>query len=147
MFYGSVVALLHMNGSDASTTFTDQRGHTFTAAGNAQIDTAQSKFGGASGLFDASGDYISTPDSDEWSFGSGDFTIECWYRPTRTNSFFLVMMQWNAGSQRSWIIKPLLVRLAWVDCDNGLAFDLFGAAKHAGFPELLFYDLHRIRPL
>jgi len=51
-------ALLHMNGS--GTTFTDESGKTWTAAGNAQISSAQSVFGGASGLFDGTTDYIST---------------------------------------------------------------------------------------
>src|SRR5262245_47256258 len=48
--------LLHFNGTDASTTITDDNSggsaHTWTAAGNAQIDTADYKFGAASGLFD-----------------------------------------------------------------------------------------------
>ncbi len=45
--------LLHCNGTDGSTTFTDSETtpKTVTAQGSAQIDTAQSKFGGASGLF------------------------------------------------------------------------------------------------
>ena len=51
-----------------------------TAYGNAQIDTAQSKFGGASGLFDGTGDYLSTPDSADWAFGTGAFTIDFWVR-------------------------------------------------------------------
>lgn len=54
--------------------------HSVTAYGNAQIDTAQSKFGGASGLFDGTGDYLSTPDSDDWYFAGGDFTIDFWVR-------------------------------------------------------------------
>ena len=70
--------LLHMDGSDASTTFTDDgdTGHTVTAIGNAQIDTAESVFGGASGLFDGTGDYLTVPDSDDWNFADGDFTID-----------------------------------------------------------------------
>ena len=70
--------LLHCNGTDASTTFTDSSdsAHTVTANGNAQIDTAQSVFGGASGLFDGTGDYLSIPDSADWDFGTGDFTID-----------------------------------------------------------------------
>jgi hypothetical protein len=48
--------------------------------GNAQISTAQSKFGGSSMYFDGTGDYltsnVATPDL--YAFGSGDFTIECW---------------------------------------------------------------------
>jgi len=54
--------------------------HVVTAYGNAQIDTAQSKFGGASGLFDGTGDYLSQPDSDDWNFGTGSFTIDFWVR-------------------------------------------------------------------
>lgn len=73
-------ALLHMDGSDASTTFTDESGKTWTANGNAQIDTAQSKFGGASGLFDGTGDWIDTPDSADFTLGSGDFTIDMWLK-------------------------------------------------------------------
>ena len=51
-----------------------------TANGNARITTGQSEFGGASGLFDGSGDYLSTPDSADWYFGTGDFTIDFWVR-------------------------------------------------------------------
>lgn len=53
---------------------------TVTVNGNAQIDTAQSKFGGASGLFDGNGDYLSVEDSDDWAFGTDDFTIDFWVR-------------------------------------------------------------------
>jgi YD repeat-containing protein len=76
-------SLLHMNGTDGSTTFTDNATggtHTWTAYGNAQIDTAQSKFGGASVLFDGNGDYIGSADSADWTFGTGDFTIDFWVK-------------------------------------------------------------------
>ena len=69
------VSLLHMDGTDASTTFSDESGITWTPAGNAQIDTAQSVFGGASGLFDGTGDYISATNS-YLALGTGDFTID-----------------------------------------------------------------------
>ncbi len=72
--------LLHSDGTDGSTTFIDETEKAVTAVGNAQIDTAQSKFGGASGLFDGTGDYLSTPDSADWYFGTGDFTIDFWVR-------------------------------------------------------------------
>lgn len=76
--FSSVSLLLHMNGSNGSTTFTDSSGNpkTVTPSGNAQISTAQSRFGGASGLFDASGDYLTV--SPGISFASGDFTAEWW---------------------------------------------------------------------
>lgn len=79
-YWSNVVALLHMNGTDGSTTFTDERGHVFTAVGDAQIDTAQSKFGGASGLFDGTGDYVTSDASADFGMGAGDYTIEGWVR-------------------------------------------------------------------
>lgn len=80
----STKLLLHCDGSDGSTTFTDSMGHTVTANGNVQIDTAQSKFGGASALFDGTGDYLSVPTSTDFTFGTGDFTVECWAYCTNT---------------------------------------------------------------
>lgn len=77
--FGSVVLLLHGDGANASTTFTDSSGtpKTFSAAGNAQISTAQSRFGGASMLFDGTGDYAQTSASSDFAFPA-DFTIEFW---------------------------------------------------------------------
>lgn len=72
--------LLHFDGSDASTTFTDVSGKTWTAHGSAQLDTADSKFSGSSGLSSGSGDYIETPDHTDFVFGSGDFTIDGWFK-------------------------------------------------------------------
>jgi hypothetical protein len=76
--------LLHFNDTDASTTFTDENAggsaHTWTAADNAQIDTAQSKFGGASGLFDGTGDYVDTSDHADFALGSSDFTVDFWFK-------------------------------------------------------------------
>jgi len=68
----STVLLLHMDGTNGSTTFTDVCGKVTQAYANAQISTTQSKFGGSSGYFDGSGDYVLCQ-----SFPMlGDFTIE-----------------------------------------------------------------------
>lgn len=82
---GFTKLLLHCNGTDGSTTFTDSSatGHTVTVSGNAQIDTAQSKFGGASALFDGSGDRLNLPASEEHDFGTNtDFAVDYWFRPS-----------------------------------------------------------------
>lgn len=55
-----------------------------TAVGNAQIDTAQSKFGGASALFDGNGDYLAIANNPLIVSESEDFTIEAWVRPNAT---------------------------------------------------------------
>jgi hypothetical protein len=78
--FASVSLLLHMDGTNASTAFTDNSANalTFTANGSAQISTAQSKFGGASGFFNGTGTSISTPNNNVLNLSSGDFTIEFW---------------------------------------------------------------------
>ena len=80
----STTLLLHMDGSDASTTFTDSSdsGHTVTVGGDTQIDTAQSEFGGASGLFDGNNDTLEISHATDFDFGTGDFTIDLWIRPS-----------------------------------------------------------------
>lgn len=81
-FYDDVSLLLHCNGANGSTTFVDssKHGHVVTANGNAQISTAQSKFGGASAAFDGNGDYIDAGSSSSFAFGTGPFTVECFVR-------------------------------------------------------------------
>lgn len=73
--------MLHFDGSDASTTITDDSAsaHTFTARGNAQLDTAITKFGTAALLCDGSGDYVDTPDHADFTFDSNDWTIDFWF--------------------------------------------------------------------
>jgi hypothetical protein len=75
-----VSLLLHGNGTNGSTTITDSSlsPKTVTAVGDAQISTAQSKFGGASIAFDGSGDRVSVANNAALGFGTGDFTVECW---------------------------------------------------------------------
>lgn len=70
--------MLHFNGTDGSTTFTDEIGRIWTANGNAQLDTAQKKFGTASGLFDGSS-WIDTPATDDFNVGGDNFTIDFWF--------------------------------------------------------------------
>lgn len=79
--------LLHLDGEDGSTDFPDTSSgqHTLVADGNAQIDTAQSKFGGASLLLDGTGDWIKEESySADYDFGSGEFTIDFWCRRGNT---------------------------------------------------------------
>lgn len=73
----STVALLIFEGADASTYIGDATGkHTWTAYGNAQIDTGIVNLSSTALLLDGNGDYVGTPDSNDSNFGTGDFTIE-----------------------------------------------------------------------
>src|SRR3990167_5265719 len=69
-----------LDGADGATSATDfstaQAAKTITFVDNAQIDTAQSVFGGAACLFGGTGARLTVPDSEDWNFGTGDFTID-----------------------------------------------------------------------
>lgn len=87
--YSSVSLLLHCNGTDGSTTFTDASGtpKTVTASGDAHIETDQAKFGTASAYFDGAGDYLTVDNDGSFNFGTGDFTIEAWVRMPDTSAY------------------------------------------------------------
>lgn len=104
-YFSSVSLLLHCDGSDASTTFTDHSASakTVTPGGNAQIDTAQSKWGGASALFDGSGDYLSLAASADFAFPlASAWTVEAWIRPNASTlaALFDTRQSGNTGSTR-----------------------------------------------
>jgi hypothetical protein len=84
--FADVSLLLHGDGTNGSTVITDNSPSpkTVTAVGNAQISTAQSKFGGASIAFDGTGDYLNV--SGGFVSGTEDFTIEWWEKLNTINT-------------------------------------------------------------
>lgn len=108
-YWSSVVLLCDFDGADGSTTFTDSsaNGLTVTALNAAQIDTAQFKFGGASGLFSGSGDGLVVSNNAVFAMGSGDFTLEAFARfsslPSSGNYNIFIAKANFSGSQRSYI--------------------------------------------
>lgn len=67
------------------------RPKTITVNGNAQVSTAQSKFGGASALFDGSGDYLNTAVYSDLNSASSDVTWECWIYVNNVTGAKIVM--------------------------------------------------------
>ena len=95
------VLLAHFNGTNTSTTLTDSSlfGRSIVAVGTAQISTAQSKFGGASALFDGSGDFIATSGSISLShLSTDDFTIEFFVRFTALSPVILITKSSGTGA-------------------------------------------------
>jgi hypothetical protein len=87
-----------------------------TSNGNAQISTAQSRFGGASGLFSGNA-YLSTPDSADWAFGSGDFTIDFWIQfsslPPLGQSMYLVGQRQDDNNRWSLFLVNIGGTYTW----------------------------------
>ena len=110
-YWSNVVLALPCDGANGSTTFTDisDTPKTVAAYGNAQISTAQSKFGGSSAYFDGSGDYLAATDHADLDLGL-IFTIEAFFDfsslPNATKSAHYIVNRWDwSTSKRSYLLQ------------------------------------------
>jgi hypothetical protein len=104
--FSKVVLLLHANGSDGSTTFTDSSSfaRTITGLGNAKISTTQSVFGGASIYLDGVGDALSVPHAASLQAGSQDYCFEARVRLDDIAGYHALFSKraTDAGSGGEW---------------------------------------------
>lgn len=84
---------------------------TVVANGNAQVDTAQSKFGGASALFDGTSDYLKVTPASDFVFGTGDWTIEFWMR---INSISALQLLWDIRAAGAYSSSCPVIYLDYV---------------------------------
>lgn len=99
------ILLLNFEGADAATATSDESTRLRGAAtfvGNAQLDTAQFKYGSSSLLMDGTGDYITFPDSDDFDLGSDNFTLEAFVRFNSVSGFQTIICKHKETTLRSW---------------------------------------------
>ena len=101
----NTVALLHYWGADASQTFLDESGKSWTAVGSAQIDTAQYKFGSSSGLFNGTTDQIKTAYTTDFNFNGVAWTIDTWFRCTSFAANRVIISKDKYGVNWDWGIE------------------------------------------
>jgi len=86
-------SLLHFNGNHGSAQFYDETGlHNWSRHSNtAVIQSAPVKFGQGTLFIPGTGDHISSADSSDWAFGTGNFTIDAWVNinSTKTSGFYI----------------------------------------------------------
>ena len=94
-YYDSVELLLHLD----ELTFADTSSNvsTVTLNGTVDLDGTTKKFGASSAGFDASGDYLSLPDSAIFDLGTSDFTLEGWWRIPNTTSPYAMIARRTTG--------------------------------------------------
>lgn len=125
--WGNVAMLLHFDGPNGSTTFTDSSSShkSVVASGSAQISTARSKFGGASGLF--GGGYLSTPShASLYPALADDFTVECWAYITAYGATVMRVAGFAsyAGGNETWSLN--------VESDGRLGFTIYDSSWRSG---------------
>ena len=101
-YFNNVSLLLHCDGSNGSTAFSDSSSNGFTVAANndAQISAAQAKFN-QSALFDGAGDYLSVADNTAFELSNSDFTIEfsVYFNAIQASTF---AAKWSGSGNRSY---------------------------------------------
>ena len=104
--FAKVSVLLHCDGADNSTTFTDKSPSpkTFAAYGDAKIATAQSKFGGASLRTSSGGLYLSGGEN-PLDMGVSDFTVECWLRPDTSAAGAIINNYGSAATSSGFVLQ------------------------------------------
>ncbi len=119
--FDKVALLLHMDGANGSTTFTDNSpgSKIVTAYGGARISTAQSKFGGASAVFDGISDYLSAPAHADFDFGTGDFTLEAWVFQAASSEYSaIICRQQYVGAEGLFQLRLNYGKPEFVFCAN-----------------------------
>jgi hypothetical protein len=105
--YGDKVSLLmHMDGTNNSTTFIDSSSYNrnITVNGPAKLSSSQSMFGGTSVAFDADTSYLRVASGSDFAFPS-DFTIECWVYFTNSSRGYQGIIGAHSGSdQTGWVL-------------------------------------------
>ena len=73
---------LPLQGTNGSLTFPDSSDNNFTITRNGNVGITTSNPVGSSSASFSSGGYLSTPLSEDFQLGSGDFTVDFWVNPT-----------------------------------------------------------------
>jgi hypothetical protein len=82
-----------------------------STVGDAKLSTAISKFGGSSMSFDGTGDYLSSPTLPQYSFGTGNFTIEYWAYPTSGTNNGIFQQSDTAGGFKQSAANSLAMNI------------------------------------
>ena len=90
--------MLHCDGSNGGTTFTDSSDspHTVSVHGATHTDTAVKKFGTASAQFDGTEDFLRVADSNDWDFvgpSTSAFTVDFWVQLTDHSGYVELLSQ------------------------------------------------------
>jgi hypothetical protein len=121
-YWSNVVLLMgfeDVNGSIGAPGMNDESpsAHgTATRNGVAQITTSQFKFGGSSIDLTGAGNAISFPDSNDWNFAAGNYTVELWIYFTSISVQEFFVGQWNTVGNLGWVLSTT--------ASNQLAFNV-----------------------
>lgn len=103
-----VVLLVHCDGTNGSTAFTDvsPSAHPLTAT-NTTVNTTSPKFGSGAGSFGGTSNITVGAPQTDFNFGAGQFTMEAWARFTSApgSGNASVLTQWSGSTNLGWCFR------------------------------------------
>jgi hypothetical protein len=108
IYWNNVSLLMHMDGTNGSTTFTDVKGNTVTSIGTPVVSTSTVKYGIGSVRTGSATGALKVDKADHYNL-SGDFTLEAWINPANLTAKTIaptILSKWEniAGNFRSWAL-------------------------------------------
>lgn len=104
-YWVAVLSLLSLEGPNNGTSISDKKGRAWAPSGQAKLSTDQAKFGGSSLFLDGtSNTYVTTANTTDFQFGSGNLTIEMFVRPASAG---MLVASWRGfvANICSWLVK------------------------------------------
>lgn len=98
-----VISLLHMDGTNGSTSFVDATGKAWVSTG-AEISIAQARWD-QSAFFAGTSDYLTAGNAADFSFGSDPFTVDFWMNPSTLGDNTYLAGRSNPGSGLGFDIR------------------------------------------
>ncbi|KKU76637.1 MAG: hypothetical protein UY03_C0029G0005 [Parcubacteria group bacterium GW2011_GWA2_47_64] len=143
------VLLLHFNEANGTTSGIKDYASTtrvITANGNASTTSYVTQLGlGNSAAFDGTGDYLTMPDSDDWNFGSGDFSIDFWVKFNTVSSNQMLYDQRGGGSAGVYVFFSSTTGLNFRVMNSGGTNDDAVQGSTAGWSTGVWYHVATIR--
>jgi|ETNvirnome_2_300_1030623.scaffolds.fasta_scaffold04488_4 hypothetical protein len=124
VYFPQTLLSLPFDGANGATTTSDlsNHNHTVTFNGDAQISTAQSKFGSSSLYLDGSGDYVEINSVASKLSAASAFTIEGWFKlPDSSDVGILWAINSSSGGNVLWGI---------VNADSTINFNAGGSSSN-----------------
>lgn len=147
VFLGATKLLLHFNGWNDNDSFDDSSYYyaNRTITNNSSVavskDLEPKKLGIGSAKFDGTTGYLSVPDSTDWDFRTGDFTVDFWAWPLSltTNNTYIEIGSWDDSGH------TVLIRQ---DTPSSLCIYIMGTGYCKAFTPLInnkFYHIAVVR--
>ena len=109
------------------------------------LSSAQSKFNLTSAYFNGTDAYLSIPDSDNFIFGSDDFTLESWVRFDSVSSIVPIMMHYEDVDNRLGIQLHNTDGLSFVYEEGGTKLIDIKQGSISGWSSNVWYHIAVVR--